>query len=310
MKFARFVVPIVVIVLGMFLVVEAPKAQAYYTRDLVTNGDFELGASDWSGNTEAIGTWGSTVWHSGAKGAKLSHTNDSISQIVEIPQDADSVNFSVWVQGSLYSINCHPTPPVEIYDFYNPSDVWFSSYGDTTIGWRNIQTSLDQYSGRKAVIRLLYAIDATYFDDVSLISETGDTTVPTAVINTGAVDGSNGYYKTTPSITLAATDDAGGSGVANIQYAWDGGTSQTYASPFVALQGTHTLTYFATDVAGNREATKSLTLKVDTVLPSTTSSLTIAAPNGSNGYYRSASVVTLSGSDGIDGSGINRRRIQ
>ncbi len=88
----------------------------------------------------------------------------------------------------------------------------------------------------------------------------------------GAADGAWLNHATT--ITLSAADNSGGAGVASIAYTLDG-VSHTVAgaSARVVLgaspNATHTLTYFATDLAGNLSAGKSLSVHIDTVGPTT-----------------------------------------
>ncbi len=112
-----------------------------------------------------------------------------------------------------------------------------------------------------------------------------------------------------PTVTITATDNA--SGVQKIEYRLDGGAWQTYAGAFqVTGDGARLLEYRATDNAGNVEATKSLSFKVDGTAPTTTVSL---SPPSVGGFYKSP-MVTLNASDGagigvaavqytLDGSG-------
>jgi hypothetical protein len=82
-------------------------------------------------------------------------------------------------------------------------------------------------------------------------------------------------------IKLTATDNSGGSGVASITYSVDGHRPIKVAGSRATVTisvghehgrhstgGTHTITYFATDKAGNVEATRTLTVNVDTGKPS------------------------------------------
>jgi hypothetical protein len=62
-------------------------------------------------------------------------------------------------------------------------------------------------------------------------------------------DGQHGYYRTKPTIALTA------------QSAVYGG------QPLVALEGTHTLTYYATDRLGSRSEVHTMTIAVDSVAP-------------------------------------------
>jgi len=69
-------------------------------------------------------------------------------------------------------------------------------------------------------------------------------------------------------VTLTSSDTV--SGVSRIVYALDGGTAATYSAPIsVSGDGTHTIAYAALDVAGNRETTKTATVKVDNTAPVT-----------------------------------------
>ncbi|HSL12574.1 MAG TPA: M14 family zinc carboxypeptidase [Actinomycetota bacterium] len=89
-----------------------------------------------------------------------------------------------------------------------------------------------------------------------------------------------GYYKN-PTVTLLADDDyaGGGAGIESTSYRVDGGAWQTYAGAFqVTGDGSHTVEFFSTDLAGNVEATKSVTFDVDATKPTIT--LTTPADNG------------------------------
>ena len=72
--------------------------------------------------------------------------------------------------------------------------------------------------------------------------------------------------KSNPTVTLTATDDANGSGVASITYSATGGqtipaTTVNGSSTGVVIsgEGLTTLRYFATDNAGNQSATGTTT---------------------------------------------------
>jgi hypothetical protein len=121
-----------------------------------------------------------------------------------------------------------------------------------------------------------------------------------------APNGSNGWYTSSPTFSLSATDVS--SGVATTYYRVDGGSATSYAGPVAVPEGQHTVSYWSSDAAGNTETTHTTsTVKVDTVRPSTTISTTPVAPDGSNGWFRQTSVqFSLSGSDAT--SGISSRR--
>ena len=106
-----------------------------------------------------------------------------------------------------------------------------------------------------------------------------DTTAPTTTVG-GAPAG--GWCNEPVTVTLAAADNAGGSGVASITYAVDGGAPVTvddsnalvdldahFGGDASAFQGAHTIAYYATDAAGNAEAPHTLTIHHDSIKPST-----------------------------------------
>ena len=107
---------------------------------------------------------------------------------------------------------------------------------------------------------------------------------------------SNGvtWYNQTPSVTLSATD-AGGSGVALIQYKIDADAVwTTYSAPVAVTRGdgTHTVYYRATDNVGNVSAQGSATVQVDQTVP--TATVTIA--ESPDAYSRTIHVI-VTGSD-------------
>src|SRR5262249_5041204 len=112
--------------------------------------------------------------------------------------------------------------------------------------------------------------------------------------------GNNGWFRGNVNVTLSASDTT--TGVAATYYTIDGGSQQTYSgSAFsVSGEGTHSVTFWSVDSAGNTAAAVSQTIKIDTVKPTTTDSL--SGTLGNNGWYTSATVsVTLNRSDATSG---------
>lgn len=100
-----------------------------------------------------------------------------------------------------------------------------------------------------------------------------DTLAPTTIIETRTgTAGLNGWFKSNVTVKLKATDNVNGSGVKEIRISIDGTPSTvagSTASPVVSGDGIHSLSYYASDVIGNTENTKSETIKIDTVKPTT-----------------------------------------
>jgi hypothetical protein len=128
------------------------------------------------------------------------------------------------------------------------------------------------------------------------LSTTLNVVIDVSAPTTTAGDGANaaGWNNGPATVTLTAADPkladgSAGSGVAATFYTIDGGSAQTYSTPFtVSGEGTHTVTYYSTDVAGNQEAVNTLTVKIDVTppvlsgVPTTTQVLTANAHGGAN----------------------------
>lgn len=116
-------------------------------------------------------------------------------------------------------------------------------------------------------------------------------------------NGNDGWFRTpTVAVTLSATD-AGG--VRDITYSMAGaqiGGPGTAPGSVLNLNvggaGTTTITFSATDFAGNVEAAKSIAIKRDSIAPASNFSLT---PGPIDGWNRGAVSVTLSATDTVSG---------
>jgi len=114
-------------------------------------------------------------------------------------------------------------------------------------------------------------------------------------------DAPTGWISGTANVHLTSTDAL--SGVTGISFTLDGSDPVTYETPItVSGEGTHTITYAATDAAGNTEATKTVTLRIDDTAPAST--ITTLSP-----VYTGAAVATISASDALSGIGAITWRI-
>jgi len=127
-----------------------------------------------------------------------------------------------------------------------------------------------------------------------------DTTAPIAEA-TAPVD----WQKNAVTITINATDNVGGSGVASITYSASGAqavspvtVSGSTTQVQVTVDGTTTLTYFATDKSDNSGLIKTITVKVDQTAP------TIEIDVPANGIIIPRDV-TITATDNAAGSGVN-----
>lgn len=131
-------------------------------------------------------------------------------------------------------------------------------------------------------------------------SDGEDTTAPTVTPEvTGELD-DDGAYVGTATVNLRAVD--AGSGVASVEYALDGAEYAPYTDPVVVdTVGEHTVTYRATDNAGNVSAPGSATFTVvepsqeDTTPPSVTAEVT--GEQDADGAYVGSATVSLLAED-------------
>lgn len=108
-----------------------------------------------------------------------------------------------------------------------------------------------------------------------------------------ASDASDGWYKGSATVALTAQDPL--SGVASIKYSVDGGETLTYSEPVVVTgDGTHEMTFWAIDNAGNTEQAETVELKIDATLPMTSSDANAA-------WQRGPVMVTLTADDARSG---------
>lgn len=134
-------------------------------------------------------------------------------------------------------------------------------------------------------------------------STTVSPTAPTPPADTVApVTTSNAVssYVASALITLSAADNAGGSGVAHTYYTIDGGAQAEGTSVTVTAVGTHTLTFWSVDVAGNVEAAHTVAFDVTappTPVPTPTPAPDTTAPkttsNVKASYVGTASIMLM-----------------
>lgn len=110
--------------------------------------------------------------------------------------------------------------------------------------------------------------------------------------------GHAGWFVSVANVTLVASDEP--SGVESIRYRVDEGVWTTYSVEFsVTETGQHTLEFYAVDVAGNTETTKSVMVWIDNIAPETI--VYLSGTLGSGGWYRSSIEVNLSAADAHSG---------
>jgi hypothetical protein len=116
-----------------------------------------------------------------------------------------------------------------------------------------------------------------------------------------------GWHRDNVTVTLAATDEASGSGVKEITYSATGAqpipsTTGVGASTSITVtaEGQTTITFAAKDNAGNVEVAKTVTVKLDKTAPTTTASS--SPPPNTQGWHNTDVVVTFAAADSTSGS--------
>jgi hypothetical protein len=126
-----------------------------------------------------------------------------------------------------------------------------------------------------------------------------DSLAPTLTISESGTGGANGWYISPAQVSASAQD--GGSGLAALEVSHNGAAWVPYAAPITLPDGTHSLSFWAEDMAGwvTQETRQ---IRVDTQPP--TISGQISGTSGANNWYTSTVTVTALASDPEPGSGI------
>jgi Tol biopolymer transport system component len=132
-----------------------------------------------------------------------------------------------------------------------------------------------------------------------------DGTPPTTIIDVDGTLGDNAWFVSPVEVTLSATDDTGGSGVALTWYSVDGGPWIPYVQPFtIEGEGATTILAYSQDNAGNPEDPPvSEEVRIDFTPPATT--IDVDGTLGDNDWFVSPVEVTLSATDDTGGSGVD-----
>lgn len=158
---------------------------------------------------------------------------------------------------------------------------------------------------------LAYVSDLKFFDaDGNPLPNAkvvvGDSIPPLTMANPTPGPNGSGWNTTSVTINLNATDNPGGSGVKQIELALGGAQNTGWqvrpgnTSVTISAEGTTVLSYGATDYAGNRETTKTLSVNIDNTPPVISGmpapGCVLWRPNG-----RMVQVATIKAADALSG---------
>ncbi len=92
-----------------------------------------------------------------------------------------------------------------------------------------------------------------------------DATPPATTLGIAGLTGENGWFRSPVTATFTVSDVLSGPG--STAYRVNNGPWQSGSTVFLNQDDKHTLTYYATDLAGNVETTRTATIRVDTAPP-------------------------------------------
>ena len=117
----------------------------------------------------------------------------------------------------------------------------------------------------------------------------------------------SGWYSTAVSASFSATDGPGGSGVDVVWNRVGANPWTVFPSVQIANEGLHVLDYYAQDVAGNLEPTRTITIGLDFTPPAV--ALLAERPPPASGWYTAAVRFTLALSDTLSGNPVGYYRL-
>ncbi len=301
------------------------------TMDLITisGADKEIGYFD-SAMSSNANTEGAKYWGQGYVGYTV--TNDSITAFTDFcpPGYTDATGACPAVVGQTFHDSFvirrgSPPPPSGPTARFTHSPTWakvgapvtfdasgssdpnpgatlqyrwdWTNDGTWDTAWSSTATATHAYAAAGTYTSRLQVLDTLGLMGNATQSVPVDGQPPTTNASPTGTAGSNGWYRSAVTVALSATDDL--SGVASTWYRADLGSWKRYTSSFsVSGDGSHSVGYNSTDNAGNVEATKTLSFRIDTAAPSSSASLAGTLVNGS---YVGAVNVTLTASDVTSG---------
>jgi len=142
--------------------------------------------------------------------------------------------------------------------------------GTTTVTWKVVDAS-----GNTATVTQTVTVQ--------------DTKKPVTSATVSPDANAKGWNNTDVTVSMAAADNNGGSGVKEIQYTINDGPAVTIAggnaSFTLTVEGTYTVSYYAIDSGNNQETPQSMTVRIDKTAPAITISYPVNAA-----FYKSTSM--------------------
>jgi hypothetical protein len=146
---------------------------------------------------------------------------------------------------------------------------------------------------------------AERLQQIAQLTVAPDITTPTTTASASPPANLNGWNNANVTVTLAADDNANGSGIRQISYSTTGAqvtsgiVAGDSASFILTAEGETKITYFSIDRAGNAEAPKSFAVRIDKTAPTITglpAQCSVWPPN-----HKFVQVAVVAASDGLSG---------
>ena len=134
------------------------------------------------------------------------------------------------------------------------------------------------------------------------VDPSADTAPPVTAATLSQEPNANGWHNADVTVTLAAADPGGGSGLREIIYSINGTVSHIHGTPAVIpvmAEGTTTIVFYAKDQAGNTEAAQTVVVKLDKTAPSIEAAR--VTPANAAGWNRTDVLAGYTASDAVSG---------
>jgi hypothetical protein len=215
----------------------------------------------------------------------------------------------------LIGIPTDPTKPAvpikgTLFNWMYSGDAAFEDCQGCGLSMRTANIGTVANVGRSTFLGFISPDDLT--DDTYLLlygaprgGTSTDSVPPRTTANFSPAPNDTGWNNTNVTVTLIASDNVGGSGVKQVGYSLSGAqigsavVAGASASVLVTGEGTTTISYFASDNAGNAESPKTLTIKIDKTPPAIVGlpgDCSLWPPN-----HRMIQVATVSANDALSG---------
>ena len=225
------------------------------------------------------------------------------SQVLSLPATQPSPSFQVRWSGTDGGAG------VEDYTVYVKED-----NGPATVWQANTTATSATFTGQPGKTYAFYSVardqvgnreDPPATPDATT-RVASDTTPPTTTAVPSPAPNAAGWNSANVNVALNAADNPGGQGVKEISYTLSGAqaggsvVAGGSASVIITTEGETTITYFATDTAGNKEAAKTLVVRLDKTAPTLTFGAPAAMPNAA-GWHKADVSIPFTPADALSG---------